>query len=127
MKDCMAPKSQPAGPACCLRDCKLSLRMQTDKQDRHHLPILPSTAETVVHTAPSPPPLFSILSPFPDDFFFILPAHMHVYELPHVFSLSSFSPCFLSVLRLFPSDGMSQLAVYIPSHCLMVCLPLYRR
>lgn len=51
MRDCMEPKSQPAVPACCLRDCKLSLRMQTDKQDRHHLPILPYTAETVTHPA----------------------------------------------------------------------------
>lgn len=51
MRDCTERNSQPAGPACCLRDCKLSLRMQTDKQDRHHLPILPSTAETVTRAS----------------------------------------------------------------------------
>lgn len=46
MRDCAEAKSRPAGPACCLRDCKLSLRMQTDMQDRHHLPVLPSTTES---------------------------------------------------------------------------------
>lgn len=64
MRDCMEPKSQPAGPACCLRDCKLSLRMQTDKQDRHHLPILPSATETVTHAAASSPLLSLSFAPF---------------------------------------------------------------
>lgn len=80
MRDCMEAKSQPAGPACCLRDCKLSLRMQTDKQDRHHLPILPSTSEIVVHVAPSPSShciFFFYLSLH----FQEMSVHMHVYEL----------------------------------------------
>lgn len=64
MRDCMEPKSQPAGPACCLRDCKLSVRMQTDKQDRHHLPILPYTTETVTHAASSSPILSLCFTPF---------------------------------------------------------------
>lgn len=58
MRDCAARNSQPAGPARCLGDCKLSLRMQTDKQDRHHLPVLPSTTETVAHASPSLPPSY---------------------------------------------------------------------
>lgn len=56
MRDCAERNSQPAGPARCLGDCKLSLRMQTDKQDRHHLPVLPSTAQTVARASPSVPP-----------------------------------------------------------------------
>lgn len=46
MRDCAQAKSRPAGPACCLRDCKLSLRMQTDMRDRHHLAVLPSNTES---------------------------------------------------------------------------------
>lgn len=52
MRDCAQAKSRPAGPACCLRDCKLSLRMQTDMRDRHHLPVLPSTTESTAPLLP---------------------------------------------------------------------------
>lgn len=85
MRDCVEPKSQPAGPACCLRDCKLSLRMQTDKQDRHHLPILPSTTETAAHASPFCfPPFFSLppRSIFHTIFPSFSPVCTHVYEHP---------------------------------------------
>lgn len=60
MRDCAEAKSRPAGPACCLRDCKLSLRMQTDMQDRHHLPVLPSTTETAAQCVAPPLPFSSL-------------------------------------------------------------------
>lgn len=66
--------------------------MQTDKQDRHHLPILPSNTETAIHATPPPfffvsftmsaaafsPLLFVCL-------FLLLLVHMHVYEVPNPF------------------------------------------
>lgn len=58
MRDCAERNSQPAGPARCLGDCKLSLRMQTDKRGRHHLPVLPSTTETAARAPPSLPPSY---------------------------------------------------------------------
>lgn len=119
MRDCMAPKSQPAGPACCLRDCKLSLRMQTDKQDRHHLPILPSTTATVVHTAPSAPLLFLPFTPFPGDIFCQCTC-MYMKFLIYFLYLPPLATFFLSP-HLFPIYEMSHLAVYLTSHCLMVC------
>ena len=101
MRDCMEPKSRPAGPACCLRDCKLSLRMQTDKHDRHHLPILPSAAETVARASPSSfsPSFHSISRRF---FLSSSPVHTHVYELPNLFPLSSSSSA-----TVFPSLSLS--------------------
>lgn len=132
MKDCMEPKSRPAGPACCLRDCKLSLRMQTDKQDRHHLPILPSTTETVAHASPYCSSSFSILHSISKLFFSPLPVHMHVYKLPNLFPLSFSSATFFFLSPFlspgfFSVDEMSQLALYstLPSHCSMVrCLSI---
>lgn len=99
MRDCIEPKSQPAGPACCLGDCKLSLRMQTDKQDRHHLPILPSTPETVADAVPFCSPSLSVLHSTSRRF--LSPVHMHVYELPNPFPLHL--PPFSQLLRYFPS------------------------
>lgn len=124
----MEPKSQPAGPACCLRDCKLSLRMQTDKQDRHHLPILPSTTETVAHAAPSAPFLFLSLTPFPGDFFLFCPCTcMYMNSLIYFLYLSSSSAPFFLSPGLFSVDEMSQLAVYSPLSLLDGSLPLHRR
>ena len=133
----MEPKSRPAGPACCLRDCKLSLRMQTDKHDRHHLPILPSAAETVARASPSSfsPSFHSISRRF---FLSSSPVHTHVYELPNLFPLSSsssatvFPSLSLSLslpLFFFPPllDEMSQLAVRSPLSLFDGSLPLHRR
>lgn len=110
MRDCTEPKSRPAGPACCLRDCKLSLRMQTDKQDRHHLPILPSTTETVAHASPFCSPSFSILHSTSSRFFSFSPMHMHVSELPNLLwikwvSLQYTFPSHCSMVRWFSIGG----------------------
>lgn len=132
MKDCMEPKRRPAGPACCLRDCKLSLRMQTDKQDRHHLPILPSTTETVAHASPYCSSSFSILHSISKLFFPpCLCTCMYTNCLIYFLYLSP--PLLFFFLSLFLSPGffsvdeMSQLALYstLPSHCSMVrCLSI---
>lgn len=109
MRDFVEPPSQPAGPACCLRDCKLSLRMQTQRQDRNHLPILPSNTGAAVNMSPcslSPPPsaagIFLCLCP-------CTCMYMNSPPLREVFLLSL--------------DEMSQLAACSPPHCSMVrCL-----
>lgn len=95
MRDCVEPNCWPAGSACCLRDCKLSLRMQTDKQDRHHFTILPPNTETASHASRSLPLFISFAAPDAAAFFSfqLSPVHMHVYELPNLFSLSSLSHC----------------------------------
>lgn len=120
MRDCMEPKSQPAVPACCLRDCKLSLRMQTDKQDRHHLPILPSTTETVTHAAPSTPLLFLSFPPLPGGFFCPCTC-MYMNSLIYFLYLPPL------VLQSLSVDEMSQLAVYAPLSLFNGSLPLHRR
>lgn len=116
----MEPKSQPAVPACCLRDCKLSLRMQTDKQDRHHLPILPSTTETVTHAAPSTPLLFLSFPPLPGGFFCPCTC-MYMNSLIYFLYLPPL------VLQSLSVDEMSQLAVYAPLSLFNGSLPLHRR
>lgn len=78
MRDCAEAESRPAGPACCLRDCKLSLRMQTDMQDRHHLPVLPSTTE---NRRPMRRPSASLLLCSPLRAAFKPLSPRHVYEV----------------------------------------------
>lgn len=127
MRDCMEPKSRPAGPACCLRDCKLSLRMQTDKQDRHHLPILPSNTETVIQAAPLPLPFcfFGHPSLHLQSFLFL---YIQLNELPGLFPPSvTVPPILLFPWVAFSVDEMSQLPVYSPLSLLDGSLPLHRR
>lgn len=130
MRDCTEPKRQPAGPACCLRDCKLSLRMQTDKQDRHHLPILPSMPP--MHP-PSAPLLFLSFTLFPGDYspFFFRPCTcMFMNSLIYFLYLARVAaPPLLSVCRpgLFSVDKMSRLAVYSPLSLFNGSLLLHRR
>lgn len=117
MRDCTEPKSRPAGSACCLRDCKLSLRMQTDKQDRHHLPVLPSTTETVVRASPFCSPSFSNLHSFSCRFFFsFLPMHVHVSEPPNLYP-PLLSACLLVSFLLIKRVSLQHV---LPSHCSMV-------
>lgn len=113
----MEAKSQPAGPACCLRDCKLSLRMQTDKQDRHHLPILPSTTETAAHASPFcfPPFFFCPPAPFSTRYFPLFHPCAHMFmNSPYLFPPSPScrrpSATFCLSLGLFFVYKMSQLA-----------------
>lgn len=123
----MEPKSQPAGPACCLADCKLSLRMQTDKQDRHHWPILPS--ETILHRASSHCIFFFYLSLHFLGIFFPS-THMHVYELPNLFPLSSSSrssSATICLSLLFSIDETSPFAADSPLSLSSGLLPRHRR
>lgn len=128
MRDCTERNSQPAGPACCLRDCKLSLRMQTDKQDRHHLPILPSTAETVTRASHILLPSYSLYpSLYFQDFFFLLflclwtciftNSLIYFLYLLHAAAPPPHSVCLLVSCVLIK---WASLQYTFPSHCSMV-------
>lgn len=117
MRDCAEAKSRPAGPACCLRDCKLSLRMQTDMQDRHHLPVLPSSTETAAQRVAPLLPLRASL----------VQAYMHVYEVPSSVSSACIPATSRLSLGLFSvwksesaSSRVSALKLLPPCHCSMV-------
>lgn len=130
MRDCTEPKSQPAGPACCLRDCKLSLRMQTDKQDRHHLLILPCTAETAAHASPFCSASFSILhsisrclsSLFRPCTCMFMNSLIYFLHLPDVTAPPLLYVCLLVSFLLIK---WASLQYALPSHCSMVrCLSI---
>lgn len=81
---CYGSREPTCWAACCLTDCKLSLKMQTDNQDRHCLLALSSTAETVVRAAPSAPLPLQFFTPFLGNIF--PPVHMRVWKHPNPFS-----------------------------------------